>query len=220
MHYNTRRPKIWVTAGPFGFGPAAMAFNLFPQLQRLRSTETGQRLLLEYVGSGHAMNFNASLLWDSLHDINVHEASGKDALAALYLSEPPLLAISVLDQPFVEAIIPYGATTVLVDSILWYWESVWPVYKDVTLLLMPELVGVRERIAEFGLTNAVMLPGMLPIGHYPTLESAETPLKRRGTLVNLGGLQTPFATMSENIKYCMGPLYDPDLVLTPVLTLD
>ena len=198
---------IWVNAEPCGYGPASVAFHLFPQLARLRHGSTSTPPALEYVGTGLALDFSASLPWAARHDVNARTPEGQQQLAQLYRRVRPSLVVTVHDVPFAETLLPLGARVVVVDSLLWYWkpalpgfwaERVRPVWHAASLVLCQNFVGVAERVREEGFAQASVIPAMMPPLRFPETAARG---ERRGTLVNFGGLQTHSMTLESNVAY-------------------
>ena len=201
------RPKIWVNAEPCGYGPASVAFNLFSQLKNLVDADDEACPLMEYVGTGIAFEFCSMLPWDSRYNVNPRSTEGMKELAALYHQHQPTLIVTVHDIPFAKILQSLGAQVVIFDSLMWYWQVGVPllwkeearqVWQRAAMVVCQNFVGVAECLQAERLTNATVVPAMLPILEFPEIRPD---FQRKGTLVNFGGLQTHVMPISSNVEY-------------------
>ncbi|VUC20621.1 unnamed protein product [Clonostachys rosea] len=196
MTSGISRSTIWVHAEPFGFGPSSMLLTLAPLLRKLASS-IGPHTTIEYIGQGHTLDLNTSPPWDNVHDCDVSTNQGKQALGDLLYFQQPHLVVTVCDAAFVEVLSQLGAKRVIVvDPLMWFWPSVPPAWGKANRLIAVDYVGVRARVQEAKMHNAVVVPPLVP-----SIDRSISREPRRGTLVNLGGLQNPFISVDENIAF-------------------
>ncbi|KAM0255023.1 hypothetical protein ACHAQJ_006171 [Trichoderma viride] len=187
---------IWVHAEPFGYGPSALALTILPGLRKLVAV-SGVPTSLEYIGQGHTTELNTFPPWDKIHECDTSNVGGKEALKDLIRLHRPSLVISIVDEPFAQLISQLESTKlIIIDQLLWSWPSIPSSWKTAAKLIAVDYVGVQERIYKEHLHNAVVVPPLLP---FTDKTSVTGP--RKGTLINLGGLQNPFTPLSENIAY-------------------
>ena len=192
------RQRIWVNAESCGYGPAALAFSLYTQMRMLRFEESTDPPLLEFVGSRLALDFCSRLPWDNVHHIDAYTDDGKTELTQLFLRLEPRLVISVNDMRVSELLLKVGARVVMLDSVLWFWDTVPQGMRDASLLLTPNWIGLDERIRKEKLQNITVVPGMGPLLDLGS-DCAGSP--RKGVVINLGGLQTPFHALQTPVMY-------------------
>lgn len=190
---------IWVHAKPFGYGPSALALTILPGLRKL-TTLSGAPISLEYIGHGHTIELNTPPPWDKVHECDTtSETQGKEALEKLVRLHRPCLIISIVDEPFAELVSQLLDSTklIVIDQLLWSWPSIPLPWKKAAKVIAVDDVGVKERIQKEQLQNTVVVPPQLP----SSLKPPSSTEPRKGTLINLGGLQNPFTPLSENVAY-------------------
>lgn len=190
---------IWMNAESCGFGPAALAYSLYPQIRQLVSAKSGRRPRLEFVGAKLALDFCTALPWAAVHHIDCYTDPGRQELEALFAERRPGLVFTVNDARVAEILVPLGARVVVLDSVLWYWKTVPQGMRIASLLLAQNWLGVPERIAAEGLTNARVVPALQTVRRWPELDDPS--YQKRGVVVSLGGLQTPFQPFETPVKY-------------------
>ncbi|KAK2589913.1 hypothetical protein QQS21_012404 [Conoideocrella luteorostrata] len=191
-----RQQTIWVHSEAFGYGPSAIAFTILPKLRYLRAS-SGAGLSLEYIGHGHTLELNTSPPWDNVHVCNISDTNGKKLLRHLIDVHRPSIIISVVDEPFAAYVSTLKSVKLIVmDPILWYWPSIPDAWRAATKLIALDYVGVRKRVHEDHLQNAVVVPPLVP-----TRSGSAFIGPKKGTLVNLGGLQNPFVSFADNVAY-------------------
>ncbi|CAH0016889.1 unnamed protein product [Clonostachys rhizophaga] len=190
------RSTIWVHAEAFGFGPSSLLLTLAPMLRTLASS-IGPQTTTEYVGQGHTLDLNTSPPWDNVHDCDISTDQGKQALGDLFRLQQPLLIVIICDAAFVELLSGFGARRLIViDPLMWFWPSVPRAWANASLLIAVDYIGVRARVDKAKMHNAVVVPPLVPSIGRPVSKGP-----RKGTLVNLGGLQNPFISVEENIAF-------------------
>ncbi|CAH0048175.1 unnamed protein product [Clonostachys solani] len=190
------RSTIWVHAEAFGFGPSSLLLTLAPMLRKLASS-IGPHTTTEYVGHGHTLDLNTSPPWDNVHDCDTSTNQGKQALGDLFQLQQPLLIVAVSDPAFVELMSGLGARRLIViDPLMWFWPSVPLAWANASLVIAVDYIGVRSRVDEAKMRNAVVVPPLVP-----SIGRSISKGPRKGTLVNLGGLQNPFISVDENIAF-------------------
>lgn len=187
---------IWVHAEPFGFGPSSMLLTLAPLLRKLASS-IGPQTTTEYIGQGHTLDINTSPPWDNVHDCDISTDQGKRALGDLFHLQQPLLIVTISDAAFVELLSQLGARRLIViDPLMWFWPSVPQAWANASRLIAVDYIGVRARVSKAKMQNAVVVPPLVP-----SIGRSISKGPRKGTLVNLGGLQNPFISVDENVAF-------------------
>ncbi|KAK5988280.1 hypothetical protein PT974_12424 [Cladobotryum mycophilum] len=152
------RATIWVHAEAFGYGPSALALTILPRLRKLVAV-SGAPTTLEYVGQGHTIELNTSPPWDKVHECDISNAHGREALTHLVRLHRPSLVISIVDEPFAQLVSQLESTKlIIVDQLLWSWPSIPETWRKAAKIIAVEYVGVRERIHKEHLNNAVIVP--------------------------------------------------------------
>ncbi|CAG9985166.1 unnamed protein product [Clonostachys byssicola] len=190
------RSTIWVHAEAYGFGPSSLLLTLAPMLRKLASS-IGPHTTTEYVGQGHTLDLNTAPPWDNVHNCDISTTQGKQALGDLFHLQQPVLIVVACDAAFVELLSRFGARRlVVIDPLMWYWPSVPLAWANASLVIAVDYIGVRARVDEAKLHNAVVVPPLVP-----SIGRSISKGPRKGTLVNLGGLRNPHASADENIAF-------------------
>jgi hypothetical protein len=161
------------------------------------ASSIGPQTTTEYVGQGHTLDLNTSPPWDNVHDCDISTTQGKQTLGDLYHLQQPLLIVIICDAAFVELLSGFGTRRLIViDPLMWFWPAVPLAWANASLLIAVDYIGVRARVDEAKMHNAVVVPPLVP-----SIGRSTSKGPRKGTLVNLGGLQTPYISVDESIAF-------------------
>ena len=192
-------PLILCNAQPFGFGPSAILFTLYPWLKRLTCL-TANPLEFHYVGSRHSLELHKRTPWRQVHHCDVNSKAGADALTELCKRLQPAIFLTIMDPEAAAAAHKSGTTVVVVDALLWYWREIPPSWSTASRVIALDFFGVAERIQQESLQrNVVRVPPLLPTSSLDNENWKE--ISVYPILINLGGLENPHTSISVNVAY-------------------
>jgi hypothetical protein len=146
---------------------------------------------LAFAGAGHTCDLHVALPYDAVHrlpEVGTGEAFGR-------LCAEHDAALVSCDVPAGEAARAAGIPFGFYDPIPWFWPE-WPsVFESADVYLCQDFFGVRERVADAGRPNVVVVPPMLP-----GLVQTATERSSR-VLVNLGGIRNPLHPQEASVSY-------------------
>ena len=106
-------------------------------------------------------------------------------------------ALIVTDFEAAEAAKAAGVPFAIYDPLAWYWPRIPEVCAAADLYICQDFFGVRARLAEAGIANAVVVPPLTP---------EVTPGERAGIVISLGGLGNPYFTAAKCVDYARAVL--------------
>lgn len=104
--------KILINAEPFGFGPSAIAAQIFDILSQ------DNVLDLQYIGEGLTLDIHEKLGYRKIWDLK--QLSEKKISALLKETD---LVITAMDQGFAKMASQLGTKVVFVDALSWFWKN-------------------------------------------------------------------------------------------------
>lgn len=176
--------KLVLNAESFGFGPTAAIANIFPFLRNKFEH-------ISYIGKGHTLDLQTSLPYDSIIDIS----GFSDEQITTELSKFDVF-FTADDFEIAALANTAGLKTMIYDPLSWYWKEFPPIVKDCDLYIAQDFFGVKERLQK----DAEMFPKNSQVVPPITLGKKQR-LGGKYVLVNLGGLQNPFWSVSDTLNY-------------------
>ncbi|NTW13882.1 MAG: hypothetical protein HGA31_02530 [Candidatus Moranbacteria bacterium] len=192
MHESSLVSKrLLLNAEPFGFGPAAAIATFFPMFRE----RFGH---IAYIGSGHTLDLQRPLPYDDIFDLSERSERDVDAVLSGYD-----VFLTATDFGMAERAKACGSTVIIYDPLTWYWKEVPAAVCGCDLYLPQDFFGVRERLA----SEPDAFPESVRV--VPPIVAGRRRSSGKHVLINLGGLQNPFWSVDEAVRYaesCVGAI--------------
>jgi len=182
--------KILLNAEPFGFGPSAAIAEIFPYLRNRVAN-------LSYIGSGHTLDLQHKLPYDSVFDIGSdRKGSRKEQFKAIARHYD--IFITASDFEAAEWAKDLGMTLIIYDPLTWYWSKIPEVIGRADFYVAQNFFRVSERLVNEAraFPDYAIVPSIISGLHDASPNNQETHL-----LVNMGGLSNPYIRQSDLEAY-------------------
>lgn len=180
--------KVLLNAEPFGFGPSAAIAEIFPYL-RNRVAQ------LSYIGSGHTLDLQYKLPYDSVFDIGSNKKGARKeqfhAIARHYD-----IFITASDFEAAAWAKELGMTLIIYDPLTWYWQKIPEVIRRADFYVAQNFFKVSERFMNepSAFPEHAIVPSIISGLHDATHQASQL-------LVNMGGLSNPYFSQSDLAAY-------------------
>ena len=184
------------TAEPFGYGPSSSLAQIVSHMATLANSSSAHTAV--YLGSGHTLDFARAIAayGGRVEGCAIGEAAGRERFVAR--AREADAALIVTDFEAAAAVREAGIPFAIYDPLAWYWPTIPAICRDADLYLCQEFFGVRARLADAGMRNAIVIPPLTP--------EIESHGERSGILISLGGLGNPYFTAAKCVDYARAVL--------------
>lgn len=179
--------RLVCTATAFGYGPVSKLLTVCKLLAQHR---------LEFVGTGVALELaRHAQCFSGIYEADPASREGQAVLRDLLAGAD--LLVNVLEPTALDAAWECRIPCCYIDSLFWMWAGLPSECNDVACYVVQRFPGVSEKQKHFGHQVANLRPvGPIVDRAYLGKESREDLL-----LINLSGLESPFARVSDGLLY-------------------
>lgn len=166
--------RILLEAEPFGFGPVAMIRRIFDELCQTHRT-------ISFLGIRHTADLFHGVELENLHNFGDYPTN--ESLVSIFKTYD--LVVTAMDWRIADICVDGGIPVILLDALGWYWRPIPPIVQRLSLYIVQDFVGVRERLRrELSGGRVVITP--------PMVTTRSPALERDYYLLNVGGLSNPY----------------------------
>lgn len=179
--------KIICTAEAFGYGPVSKLLAVCSKLTRHE---------LHFFGSDVAMELaRHEDFFTTVNPCGFNGTGEGESYSAAVKSAD--LVINVLKPDILDLTAGIDTPNVYIDSLFWMWDRIPDPCKEVDRYVIQQFPGIENKINEMG--NGIKhIDTVNPIVDRSLLQTRE---REETVLINLSGLETPFAKFGETLKY-------------------